>query len=139
MAIINDGHSTIISLGGTDLFEKQVTPPGMEGGGANDTTTMRNVLWRTRSPKKLITLSESSFVAAYAVAAYTSLLSQLNVNQLITVTFADGATLAFWGWLDMFTPNEITEGEQPTANCTIIPSNQNTSGDEISPVFTPAP
>jgi hypothetical protein len=139
MAVINDGFSTIISLGGTNLFEKEVTPPGIDGGGANDTTTMRNTIWRTMQPKKLKTLSESNFVAAYAIAAYSTLLSLLQVNQLVTVTFPDGATLAFWGWLDKFTPNASKEGEQPTANCTLIPSNQDDSGAEIAPVYTPGP
>jgi len=139
MAVINDGFSTIISLGGTNLFEKEVTPPGIDGGGANDTTTMRNTTWRTMQPKKLKTLSECSFVAAYAIAAYSTLLSLLQVNQLVTVTFPDASTLAFWGWLDKFTPNASKEGEQPTANCTLIPSNQDDNGAEIAPVYTPGP
>jgi len=138
MGRIDDGFSTVISLGGTDLFEKEVTPPGMDGGGENDTTTMRNVAWRTKSPKKLKSLTNSSFTAAYDPSAYTSLLSQVNVNQEITVTFADGATLLFWGWLNAFSPNAVAEGAQPTAEVEIIPSNQNDSGTEVAPVYSAA-
>jgi len=136
MARIDDGFSTTISLGGVVLWEKSITPPSIDGGGENDTTTMRNSNWRTRAPKKLKTLGESSFTAAYDPAAYTSLLSQINVNQSITITFANGATLQFWGWLNSFEPSEVQEGEQPEATVTIIPSNQDASGNEVAPVYT---
>ena len=43
-----------------------------------------------------------------------------------------------YGWLDSFIPNAAVEGEQPTAQCTIIPSNQNASGTETAPVYTAA-
>ncbi len=121
---LDDGFATTISLAnGTTLFEKSVTPPGLDGGGSIDTTTMRNTLYRTMSPKSLITLSECSVTVAYDPAAYTTLIGALNTNQIITVTFPDASTIAFWGWLNSFTPGENTEGEQPTAEITIIPSN----------------
>lgn len=135
MPRLDDGFKTLISLGGTNLWEKSVTPPAMEGGGEVDTTTMRNTNWRTKNPKKLKTMGESSFTAAYDPAAYNTLLAQVNVNQLITVTFPNNATLRFWGWLDSFAPGELVEGEQPTADCTIICSNQNASGVEVAPLY----
>ena len=135
MGIYNDGQGTIVSLAdGVTLKEKEVTPPGLDGGGANDTTTMRNSVFRTMQPKKLKTVTELNFTAAFDKAAYTSLLSQINVNQLITVTFPDTGTISFWGWLNTFKPNAFKEGEQPTAECQIIPSNQNSSGVETAPV-----
>ena len=142
MARIDDGHSTTITFGTADtvlLWEKEVTPPGMEGGGANDTTTMLNSAWRTKAPKKLVSLTDASMVVAYDPAFLDDVLSMINVNQLVTITFPDGSTWEFWGWLDTFVPNANTEGEQPTAQCTIIPSNQHTSGSEVAPVYTAAP
>ena len=133
---IDDGHSTTVSFSSNPsvkLWEKQVTPAGMEGGGANDTTTMRNTTWRTRSPKKLKTLSECSFTAAYDPAVYTQILAMINLNQQITVTFPSGRTLVFWGWIDKFSPARMQEGGQPEAECTVIPSNQNSSGVETAP------
>jgi hypothetical protein len=135
---IDDGFATTISFSSNPnvkLWEKQVTPPGVQGGGANDTTTMRNTAWRTRSPKKLKTLSDSSFTAAYDPAVYSQIVAMLNTNQQITVTFPSGKTLVFWGWLDEFTPNRVVEGAQPEAECKIIPSNQNTSGVETAPTY----
>ena len=137
MARLTDGFSTTISFaqGAITVEEISVTPPGVEGGGENDTTTMQNSAWRTRQPKKLKTLSESSVTVSYDVAAYSQIIAQVNVNQLITITFPDATTLAFWGWIDTFVPGELVEGEQPTAEMTIIPSNQNASGVETAPVI----
>lgn len=142
MGIINDGHPTKISFSasasGVTLFmkEKEVTPPGISMGGENDTTTMHNVTWRTKAPKQLKTLTPASFSAAYDPEIYTELLDLIGVNQLITITFANSSTVAFWGWLDEFTPGNVVEGEQPVADVTIIPSNQNGSGVETAPVYS---
>ena len=138
MARIDDGFATLIEFSedsDVQMWEKEVTPPGVSGGGENDTSTMRNTAWRTRSPKGLKTLSNSSFVAAYDPAVYDEIVAMCNVNQQITVTFPDDSTLTFWGWIDEFTPNAAVEGEQPTAEVTIIPSNQNASGTETAPVY----
>jgi hypothetical protein len=141
MAYLDDGHSTTISFAndsGTTLEvrEKEVTPPGLAAGGENDITTMRNSTWRTKAPKKLITASPASLVVTYDPDAYTNIISELlGVNNLITITFPDSSTLAFWGWLDEFTPGPLTEGEAPTASITIIPSNQNAQQVETAPVI----
>ena len=142
MARIDDGFATLIAFSedsDVQMWEKEVTPPGVSGGGENDTSTMRNTTWRTRSPKGLKTLSEASFVAAYDPAVYDEIVAMVNVNQQITITFADNSTLVFWGWIDEFTPNSITEGEQPTAEVKLIPSNQDGSGVETAPVYAAAP
>ena len=138
MARIDDGFATLIEFSedsDIQFWEKEVTPPGVSGGGENDTSTMRNTAWRTRSPKGLKTLSESSLVVAYDPAVYDDVVAMVNVNQQITITFADDSTLTFWGWIDEFKPNACVEGEQPTAEVTIIPSNQDSNGDEIAPVY----
>lgn len=140
---IDDGFSTIISFanGAMRFYEKNVTPPGLDGGGENDVTTMRNTKYRTRSPKKLITLSNMSVTVAYdpQVLSPAGALAQLNVNQLITVTFPDASTYAFWGWLNHFAPGEMQEGSQPTATIEIIPSNHDNTAplpNEVAPVYT---
>jgi len=145
MARIDDGHPTFYEFGassnvfGTLLWEKSVQPPGIQAGGETDITTMRNVVWRTRAPKHLKTLSNSSITVAYDTSAYTALLAMIGVEQEITVCFPDGSTYAFYGWLDEFTPNEMTEDEQPTAACTIIPSNVNPATRQEAPPRYGAP
>jgi len=139
MGIINDGFSTTIAFAedaDVQMKEKELTPPGVEGGGANDTSTMRNTAWRTRQPKSLKTLGDASLTVAYDPAVYDEIVDMVNVNQVITITFPNAETLVFWGWLDQFTPGSMKEGEQPTADITIIASNQNDSGVEVAPVET---
>lgn len=141
MAIINDGHATLVTFADfpdVSFKEKTVTPPGIEGGGPNDTSTMHNLIWRTRQPKKLKTLTEGSMTAAYDPVVYDDIVAMINENQLITVTFADGSTVTFWGWLDSFIPGEAEEGSQPTAEVKFVPSNQNDVGDEVAPVYAAA-
>lgn len=138
---IDDGFPTLVEFSennafGTLLWEKNVTPPGMQGGGANDTSTMRNTRWRTMSPKKLLTLSEMTVEMAYDPAVYDDFVAMMQVNQEITLHWPDGSTVLFWGWVDEFTPNEVSEGEQPTADVTIIPSNQDGDGEEVAPEYT---
>jgi len=142
MSILNDGHSTILSfanISNVNFLEKEVTPPGADGGGENDITTMRNVRWRTRQSKKLLTLTSLSITVAYDPAIYDDVVDQFQVNQIVTVTFPDGSTLDFYGWIDAFVPGTNVEGEQPTAELTVIPSNQDDNEQEVAPVYTPAP
>ena len=142
MARLDDGHQTLISFASDPdvlFYEKTVTPPGIDGGGAIDTTVMANTAWRTNFPKALKTASEASLTVAYDAACYPEIMALCNVNNLITITFPDGSTVAFWGWLNSFTPGALTEGEQPTADITIIPSNQDDSLVETAPVWTAAP
>jgi len=142
MSILEDGLSTLISLANLPtikLCEKTVTPPGVDGGGSNDLTSMKNTAWRTLAPKRLKTLTEASASVFYDPAVYDEIVAQGNINQLITVTFSDGSKIAFFGWLNTFTPDEIVEGEAPTASVTFIPSNRDLLGVETGPVYTPAP
>lgn len=141
---LNDGHPTTIDFdvasGVTLLFkEKSVTPPGMSSGGENDTTTMRNSTWRTKQPKTLFTLTNCTFTASYDPEVFDQIVDELlGQNGLITITFSDGSTLAFYGWLDEFTLGECTDGAQPEATCTIIPSNQDSDQNESAPVYSAA-
>lgn len=139
---IDDGFATLVELttpATIKLYEKEVTPPGYDAGGRNDTTTMRNSAWRTAKPKKLKTATSLSYTAAFAGDVNDDILDAVGVNQLITVTFPEGDTLAVWGWLDKFTPNRFVEGSQPTADVTFEISNQDNTGAEVAPVYTPPP
>ncbi|MBU1067254.1 hypothetical protein KKE60_05675 [Patescibacteria group bacterium] len=133
MARLDDGYQTLISFAAdpTVLFyEKTVTPPGVEGGGAIETTQMDNTAWRTFSPKSLLTLTNAGITVAYDPACYDEIIALVNVNTVITITFPDASTLAFNGYLDKFTPNVCAEGEQPTAEIDVVCTNINAGGTE---------
>jgi len=137
----DDGFSTIITLSGAPdikFYEKEITPPGITAGGPIDTTTMRNTTWRTMSPRKLRSLSQVSATVAFAFESLAEIMSQLAVNQQITITFPDDATVTFWGWIEEFTPGAFTEGEQPTASLTIQPSNHDNDDVEVAPSYVEA-
>lgn len=139
---IDDGFPTTIAFANApniSFWEKEITPPGFSGGGANDTTTMRNTAWRTKAPKKLLSLTDVTGTAAYDPKIYNDIVAQGNKNQQMTTLFADGSKLQYYGWLDEFKPNPVKEGEQPTAAFTIIPSNQDGTGAEVAPVYTAPP
>lgn len=141
MSYLEDGYQTLISFAenpAVHLKEKTITPPGIDGGDAIDVTTMRNEDWRTFALRALKTLTESSFRAAYDPVIYDELDAMINVNQLITITFSDGSSVAFWGGLRTAQPQEVEEGAMPEVECNITPTNRDNTGAEVAPVYTAA-
>jgi hypothetical protein len=140
---LDDGFSTTIDFGdfpSVQFFEKTVTIPGMDGGGPNDTTTMRNDTLRTRAPKKLKSMTEMTSVVSYDPEVFdvNAVWAMINVNQLITINFPDSSHVVFYGWLNSFIPGELREGEQPTATISVQCSNQDPTGIETPPQWIPA-
>lgn len=142
MARIDDGHSTtiqLVSYPSVVFYEKSVTPPGLDGGDPNDTTTMRNKQLRTMAPRKLKTLTAVTAKVAYDPSILTadvdSLYKLINVNQVIVVNNSDGSRMAFWGYVRSFIPDDNVEGAQPTGTLTVQPTNQNATGVETPPAF----
>lgn len=136
---MDDGFSTIITFAekpSIRLEEKEVTPPPITAGGPIDTTNMRSTTWRTKSPKQLKDLGKMALTVAYATVAIDDVISIIGVNQLITLTYPDGSTFEFYGWLDEFTPSAHKEGDQPTAACSIQPSLTDSDGVRTEPVYT---
>lgn len=124
---LEDGFPTTIAFAADPdiaFWEKTVTPPGVDGGDAIEQTTMHNDLWRTFAARSLVTLTEMSLTAAWDPALYDSILNLVNVEGSITVHFSNGDTLDFFGYLRVFEPQEMSEGEQPEAQITIQPTNR---------------
>ncbi len=127
-----DGYPTI------QLWQKEVTPPGWEGGGEINLTNMHCVRFRIAAPKKLITIKGAQMVCFYDTEIITDLADVIQLNALITTTFADGSKHKWWGWLDSFVPNSNSEGKDPNASCVFGHSNRNDSGVETGPVWEAA-
>lgn len=139
---LDDGFSSKITFAcdpDISFWEKSVTPPGIEGGDPVDTTTMHNSTWRTMAPRALRTMEAASASAAYDPAVYDQIVAIVNVETVITITFPDGSTLAFWGYLKTFTPGELVEGTQPECTLSIQPTNQDVQGVEQAPVLVEVP
>ena len=142
MAQLHDGFKTTIAFqadADIKVYETEVSPPGVSSGGSIDFTTMRNSAWRTKKSKKLKSLEDAGIKVAYDPACYTEIIAIVGTNTQITVTFPDLSTLVFWGFIESFTPNGLTEGNMPVADIKIVASNLNGSAVETAPAWTAAP
>ncbi|MFA5376328.1 MAG: hypothetical protein WC455_11340 [Dehalococcoidia bacterium] len=136
---LKDGFSSKLTLAADsdiEFFEKTVQPPGMDAGEAIETTTMHNTTYRTFTARKLITLTQITINAAYDPAVYTSIVAIIGDETTITVEFADGTTIAFYGFLKSFTPEAMEEGTMPMAAIVIVPTNVDSTGAEQGPTVT---
>lgn len=139
--MLKDGYRTTITFSrdpDVSFWEKTVTPPGLDGGDAIDITTMHNNDVRTKAPRSLFDLTDGSATVAYDPDCINQILNNLlNQPGSCTVTKSDGSTLAFYGYLQKFEPQELTEGEHPEAEITVVCTNVDpaTGGEEL-PVLT---
>jgi len=146
MAFLTDGYQTLISFSAFPVFvpqsvkEKEVQPPDLDGMGEIDTTTMRNLRFRTKQPKHLITLGDVKLRVQYDPQAYSEIVDNiLNTNAQWTITFPDASTLTFYAWLDKFVPDSLKEGEFPLADIIIHCSNSDNCSNEKAPIFVAGP
>lgn len=145
-AVLTDGFPTLFGFGespdddidetmGVILCEKRLKPFGIDGGGPNDTTCMRNERWRTRQSKKLITLTEMTLTVSYDPIIFQNIVDFIQVNQIMFLAWPDASLVTFWGFVDSFDPHEVVEGGQPEADLKICPTNQNDDGEEVGPEY----
>lgn len=135
--ILKNGQGTTYTFSLNDailLQEKEVTPMGFDGGGSIDITTMRTQKRRMKEPKNIYDVTDSTATVAYAPNILPQILAMRQQNQLITVNFPDGSGWQDWGALDKFVPGSNKEGEQPTAELTIIWTGHDTDDNEVEPV-----
>ena len=137
---LEKGYQALVTLAldtNIELWEKTVQPPGLDGGEKIDTTTQHNTTYRTFAPRALVTGSDCKFKCAYDPTAYTSILAVINEPTTITVTFPDGSTVAFYGYLQAFQPDAMEEGKQPEADVNIVCTNyDHTAHTEAGPTIT---
>lgn len=118
------------------FFEKDVQPLGFEGGEPIDQTTQFNNTVTTAFPRVLYSLDPISCNVAYSPNALGQIMAMININAVITVTFQDGGTICFYGWLRSFKPGPLAIGQQPMAVAVFHPSNLDGNFAEQVPVET---
>lgn len=138
---LKDGFSTKVAfnrLPAALFWEIEVQPPGVEGGDPIQTSTMHNTLWRTMQARSLRTLTPFAVVCAYDPKFHDQAVATLiNDDGSITTRHSDGSTLDFFGFLQNFIPQSNKEGEMPTANLQIVPTNYDSVNRvEAGPVLT---
>lgn len=139
---LDDGFRITIAFAAfpsIEFYEKDVGLPGFMGGGPIRTTTMRNTLFETKSPRSLIDIPETTTKVSFTSAAFmsTNVRAMINTPTLITYTLPDGHTYAIYGYVDEFNVDPFVIGEQPSANIKIVHTNTHpTTKAEVAPVFT---
>lgn len=140
---LTDGYSTTIAMENLttiSFWETDVAAPGIDGGEPIELTTHHNTTWRTFASRSLKTMQPFDVTAGYDPNVNSQTIAQANIVQSITVTFPDGSTLTFWGFLQRMVPAGLVEGTMPTVVVTFVPTNRDPSdGSEAAPVYTDVP
>jgi len=119
------------------LWEIETKPPGVDGGDAIDITTHHNVALRTRAPRQLKSLTETTHKCAYDPQVITQLLSIVNKPGGITQYFPDGSSEDYFGYVRLVEFDPLVEGTFPTATVTVTPTNRDpVTRQEALPVVT---
>lgn len=118
------------------FIEISVTPPTLDIGEPNNLTTHSNTAYKTFGAKILKQLGTLTSTVNYDPDVYTEIVSALGVNQLITVTFPDATTLAFFGYMSSFSPGDMAaeSDDDPTATVVVQPTMLDLTGAETAPV-----
>lgn len=135
---MDDGFSTTLTLANlpdAKMYERELVLSGPSMEGPINSTTMRNLQYRTNEAKALKSLPPFSITVAFATELFHFIKEQVGVNQLITVTFPDATTMYFYGWVEEFTPGKMVEGEQSTATLTIHASLVDSNNLETPPAY----
>jgi hypothetical protein len=117
------------------LWEISGTPSGWEGGDEIDTTTFHNTTVKTKSPSELYESTNGSGTAAYDPTYLNAIRELINVEDTVTARLPDGTTIAAYGYLKNFLPQEHVDGEMPEANFEIVITNTDSAGNEELPVI----
>ncbi len=136
---LRDGYVSLLTcslLPTASFFEKTNTPPKMGGVTMIDQTTMWNLDVETAWPGGLWKTGDGKVVAAYDPNLANQILSMIRIPQVITQTWADGSTIAWYGVLidAEFGTNE--RNKQPEVTLTFGSTNMDTTYTEQRPVIT---
>lgn len=135
---LDNGHGIKVTFSrdpDISFWEKEVQPPATEVADGVETKTMFSLEWETFAEPALKKLTGGKATVAYDPAVFTQIEALIGINDQITVRWPDGSTLAFWGYLQKFEPSSVKTDEQPEAEVSFFPTNQDDSGAEQAPVM----
>lgn len=123
---IPDGYQSLFAFNRKPtlgFWEKQVKPPGIDGGEPIDNTTMLNTVWHVMRARKLKKRESIVLQAAFDPSAITDYINLVNVEDAGTVIFPDGTTETYWCYLQKIEFGELKIGEMPELTATIVVTN----------------
>lgn len=139
-AMLENGYQALVAFNAApnvQLWEKEVTPPGIDGGEPIDTMTQHDVTWSTQRPRALKKHTNGSFTAGYDPYILHDPGSIINLEQAITWHYPDGSSETYWGYVKSFVPTGMTDGTMPTATVEIVITNWDPYNCVVAgPVYT---
>ena len=140
MAGAIEGLGTTLTIGSATLCFITLGAIGVDGGEKLEAVCLDNTEWMTYLPQTLKSVPDMGFTGKFDPTEWQGIVDEVNVNQLITINFSyqgnDLGSIAFWGYLKAFTPNEGAIGTRWDATGTIVCTNMNASDVETGPVYS---
>lgn len=131
---MDNGHSAYLLVGDVALEVVEVTPPGIDGGAAINTTTHNNQQVMTKAPGALIEIGDSTISVVYSPTLYAAMMPLVNVNKLIEQGWPiAGKAVKYWGYVQKLQPTSLKDKDRPLMNVTIVVTNRNNSRAETLP------
>lgn len=124
-----------IKVGDVTFSEKSIKPPSIASTGKLDTSSSANSVTagggflKSFIPSLFSEVGDATASVLFDPTEVADIYAALNVEKSIVITWADGATLTFKGWLDSFDPDDGDTIDASTANTATITIC--TSGDAL--------
>lgn len=123
---LDNGWQALLAIGTNltiEIYEKQITPPAIDGGDPIMTDTMQNSVYVTKAPQCLQEWDDITVVCAYDPAVLSELQTLINFIDSYTIHYPDGTTLTLWAYLRRVESSPLQKGVQPELTLTIIITN----------------
>lgn len=131
-----EGLGSTIAIGSVTLCYVTLAGLGIDGGEKLDATCLDNSQWMTYLPQTLINIPNLTFRAKYDPSDWSNIVSEVNVNQELVLTFASPlGALTFWGYLKSALPEEGAVGAAWEMTGEIVVTNMNASNVETGPAY----
>lgn len=116
-----------------ELWEIEVTPPGVDNGDPIGQTTNHNSNLITKWPNELNEITDIEMQCGYDPVALTRCLQLCGLNGEITAHIPDGTTQSVWGYMRSFKPNGLVRGGLPVADVVVVVTNMDGDDAEFGP------
>lgn len=135
--VIYDGAGSTLIFSKTKLeFEIISIQPPQKKQTQIDVTGVNNKKYKTSVRGKLIAMSGAQFVVQGDMKSLQ--IESFADNEEITVTYPNGATYKFWGYVAEVNDGNLAVDSVPSATLVLGVSNRDESGAEKEPTFTDA-
>jgi hypothetical protein len=122
-----------------NFWEIEVTPQGVDGGEAIQTSTQFNNKWHTKRPRALLDAMGGKIKGQLCAGTRHEAEALINKEGTITEIYPDGSTYCYYGYWKSVKFDAFKEGEKPTAEIEIVETDWDpTASVEQGPIYTAA-